>query len=240
MKSIVNISVLLFSIVIFSCGNGSKNGESEKGDTLSLVHEKVTLADPFIMLYHNTYYAYGTNSDEGIEVYTSNDLREWKLKGLALNKKDVWGERWFWAPEVYEINGVFYMYYSANEHICVATSDSPLGPFTQKIRKPMIENEKCIDNSLFIDEDGTPYLFFDRFNDDTNPLLQKPEGLVGVGHSAMFVDKEGSLRIVYHAHKDMQHIHPRAMYIGKVDFVDENGIAIMKISQDYIVPHLVK
>lgn len=75
---------------------------------------------------------------------------------------------------------------------------------------------------------------------DTNPLLQKPEGLVGVGHSAMFVDKEGSLRIVYHAHKDMQHIHPRAMYIGKVDFVDENGIAIMKISQDYIVPHLVK
>ena len=194
--------------------------------------------------------------------------------------------------------------------------------FTQKIRKPMIENEKCIDNSLFIDEDGTPYLFFDRFNDglniwvaelekdymtikentmhpcihvsqkweevwprvnegsfvvkhedlyymtysansyesqfygigcatatdimgewkkyDTNPLLQKPEGLVGVGHSAMFVDKEGSLRIVYHAHKDMQHIHPRAMYIGKVDFVDENGIAVMKISQDYIVPHLVK
>lgn len=87
MKSIVNISVLLFSIVIFSCANGSKNGESEKGDTLSLVHEKVTLADPFIMLYHNTYYAYGTNSDEGIEVYTSNDLREWKLKGLALNKK---------------------------------------------------------------------------------------------------------------------------------------------------------
>ena len=63
----------------------------------------MTLADPFIMLYHNTYYAYGTNSDEGIEVYTSNDLREWKLKGLALNKKDVWGERWFWAPEVYEI-----------------------------------------------------------------------------------------------------------------------------------------
>ena len=56
----------------------------------------------------------------------------------------------------------------------------------------------------------------------------------------MFVDKEGSLRIVYQAHKDMQHIHPRAMYIGKVDFVDENGIAIMKISQDYIVPHLVK
>ena len=26
----------------------------------------------------------------------------------------------------------------------------------------MIADEKCIDNSLFIDDDGTPYLFFDR------------------------------------------------------------------------------
>ena len=82
MKSIVNISVLLFSIVIFSCGNGSKNGESEKGDTLSLVHEKVTLADPFIMLYHNTYYAYGTNSDEGIRfthqmICVNGNLKDW-------------------------------------------------------------------------------------------------------------------------------------------------------------------
>ena len=32
----------------------------------------------------------------------------------------------------------------------------------------MIADEKCIDNSLFIDDDGTPYLFFDRFNDGLN------------------------------------------------------------------------
>ena len=32
----------------------------------------------------------------------------------------------------------------------------------------MIADEKCIDNSLFIDNDGTPYLFFDRFNDGLN------------------------------------------------------------------------
>ena len=74
--------MLLFSNCDFFLRNGSKNGESEKGDTLSLVHEKVTLADPFIMLYHNTYYAYGTNSDEGIEVYTSmicvnGNLKDW-------------------------------------------------------------------------------------------------------------------------------------------------------------------
>ena len=36
---------------------------------------------------------------------------------------------------------------------------------------------------------------------DENPLLQKPGKLVGVGHSAMFTDKAGKLRIVYHAQK---------------------------------------
>src|SRR5690606_37239255 len=129
------------------------------------VISKVPLGDPFIMLWEDTYYAYGTLSPDGIAVCVSDDLLTWRVpdgaaEGLALHKKDVWGDRWFWAPEVYHVNGKFYMYFSADEHSCVATSDSPLGPFTQQIRKPMIADEKCIDNSLFIDDSGKPYLFF--------------------------------------------------------------------------------
>ena len=63
------------------------------------------------------------------------------------------------APEVYYVNNKFYMYYSAEEHICVAVSDSPLGPFRQAVQKPMLEDEKAIDNSLFLDDDGKAYLF---------------------------------------------------------------------------------
>src|SRR5690554_1050150 len=129
----------------------------------------VALADPFIMLHDDIYYAYGTNSDFGIEVYTSKDLKEWiKSPDLALHKNNSYGDKWFWAPEVYFVNNKFYMYYSADEHICVAISDSPEGPFIQNEKRPMIEDEKTIDNSLFIDDDGTPYLFFDRFNDGLN------------------------------------------------------------------------
>lgn len=65
-----------------------------------------------------------------------------------MNKKDSWADRWFWAPEVYEVNGKFYMYYSADEHICVAVADSPVGPFIQNKQEPMIVEEKCIDNSF--------------------------------------------------------------------------------------------
>ena len=57
------------------------------------------------------------------------------------------------------------MYYSAEEHICVAESDSPLGPFRQVEQKPMRE-PKGIDNSLFIDKDGKPYLFWVNFTDE--------------------------------------------------------------------------
>jgi len=126
---------------------------------------KIPLADPFILCYNNKYYAYGTSSRDGIVVYTSDDLKYWtKEPALALHKDDSFGDRGFWAPEVYFINNKFIMYYSAEEHICAALSNSPLGPFKQTEKKPMMD-DKGIDNSLFIDDDGKAYLFFVRFTD---------------------------------------------------------------------------
>jgi beta-xylosidase len=132
----------------------------------AIIASYVPLADPFILCYEGVYYAYGTNSDDGIPVYTSYDLVLWKRHStLALSKDNSYGDRWFWAPEVYyrPENKTFYMYYSAEEHICVATAKSPLGPFLQNEKQPMRTAEKSIDNTLFIDDDGTPYLFFVRF-----------------------------------------------------------------------------
>ncbi|MCE1198661.1 MAG: glycoside hydrolase family 43 protein [Marinilabiliales bacterium] len=285
----------------------------------------VLLGDPFILNWEGKYYAYGTSSPDGIVVYESEDLKSWRVpagarNGLALDKADVWGERWFWAPEVYAVNGRFYLYFSAEEHICVATADSPLGPFRQEVQKPMISDEKCIDNSLFIDDDGTPYLFFVRFNDGnniwvarlernlteivpgslrpcihvsqpweevwprvnegpyvfkrngrylmtysansyespfygigvaeadriegpwtkcaTNPIYQKPGSLVGIGHSAMFRDNDGKLRMVFHAHNHPGKIHPRRMYISTVVFDRINGEEVMKVDPNYGVPEM--
>lgn len=317
-RLILIVSGLLFWGLTNMAGKGRDVGPSP-----------IPLGDPFIMLYGDTYYAYGTNSEEGIEVYVSQDLKIWSRpaqikNGLALNKSDVWADRWFWAPEVYYVKGIFYMYYSADEHICVATSKSPLGPFKQEVKGPMIADEKCIDNSLFIDEDGKPYLFFDRFNDglniwvaeltddllflkpetmnpcihvsqpweevwprvnegsfvvkhkgvyymtysgnsyesafygigcataknikgpwvkyEQNPLLQRPGDLVGIGHGAMFRDKKGNLRIVFHSHKDLKNIHPRAMHITSVEFRKQKGMEseCMYISPDYFTPVLKK
>lgn len=322
MKSFKTITLyLILSLSILSCND--KDTKKQKDEANSHSKQPVALADPFILLYEDIYYAYGTNDKDGILVYTSDDLINWKKQDtLALHKDDSWGDSRFWAPEVYYIPQYkkFYMYYSVDEHISVAIADSPTGPFRQDIQRPIIEDEKCIDNSLFIDDDGKAYLSFVRFTDgnaiwiaemepdlktikketikpcihvsqdwetdlgrvtegsfivkhqgiyymiysgndfnsqsygvgyatastpmdtwtkyDKNPVFQKPDDLVGVGHSALFKDKEGKLRMVFHAHYDKENVHPRLMYITDVSF-SEDEKPILKIGGNIISPQQV-
>ena len=126
-----------------------------------MTDDRVPLADPFILLHDGVYYAYGTR-EPGFRIYTSTDLEHWQKKGIALDIDNCWGTGQFWAPEVYNVKGNFFIFYSSEEHICVASSDNPEGPFRQEVIKP-IREEKGIDTSLFIDDDGTPYLYFVRF-----------------------------------------------------------------------------
>ena len=128
---------------------------------------QLMLADPFILEDDGWFYIYGTHSNNGIVVYRSQDLKSWgelcgnAKEGLALHKEDSWGEKWFWAPEVYKIGKRYIMTYSAEEHICCAESDSPCGPFVQREKRPYLE-EKGIDSSIFWDK-GNPYIFWVRF-----------------------------------------------------------------------------
>ena len=113
------------------------------------------------------------------------------------------------------------MYYSADEHICVATADSPAGPFTQSKKEPMIADEKCIDNSLFIDDDGTPYLFFDRFNDGLNIWVAELE------KDLMTIKKE-TMHPCIHVSQAWEEVWPR---VNEGPFViKRNGLYYMTYS----------
>lgn len=128
----------------------------------------VPLADPYILVGDSLYYAYGTHAADGIEYWTSTDLLHWRYGGLALEKSNTTESRWFWAPEVYKIDGRYVMYYSADEHLFAAVADSPTGPFKQVggyMLETLLGDEKCIDSSRFRDDDGSQYLFFVRFTD---------------------------------------------------------------------------
>ena len=183
---------------------------------------RVPLADPYILLHDGIYYAYGTGAANGIEVWVSEDLETWSrgngcaAEGLALHKDDVWGDRWFWAPEVYALNGKFYMYYSAEEHICAAVAESPLGPFIQEKQRPMIEDEKSIDNTLFIDQDNRAYMFFDRFNDGLNIWMAEMQDDLSLFHKAEFLPLVGHIldRSRARAQSDEDGLHLVALTVG--------------------------
>lgn len=156
---LLTLTCLLLMLSLYS--KGSINDRP-----IQQIDSKLPIADPYVLFHEGKYYAYGTRID-GFEVYISEDLKHWKRsKNLALSPHDSWGTRWFWAPEVYYVTSKkkFYMFYSVDEHICVASSSSPEGPFIQEEKKPIIA-EKGIDTSLFLDDDGTPYLFYVRFTD---------------------------------------------------------------------------
>ena len=132
---------------------------------------RVPFADPYILLHDGVYYAYGTHeSNTGIGVATSRDLETWQFMqgkskdGFALHKDDSFGDKHFWAPEVYRIGGKFVMYYSASTHVCAAVAESPLGPFRQAEKKPLIEPNGTIDNSLFFDTDGKAWMVYVKFD----------------------------------------------------------------------------
>jgi beta-xylosidase len=140
------------------------NAQSSAGDS-TIIH----LADPTIFHFDKTYYLYGTvegAAGNGFLVYTSSNLKSWKLNdkngGYALKKGDAFGNTGFWAPQVFIYNKKFYMAYVANENIAIAESDRPTGPFKQKQIQPLAAPVKQIDPFVFIDDDGKKYLYHVR------------------------------------------------------------------------------
>ncbi|MFV0378652.1 MAG: glycoside hydrolase family 43 protein [Mangrovibacterium sp.] len=162
--------VFLFSMIgCISSSTVKKSGQKETASYFNNLEGLVPdCADPYILNYEGKYYLYGTGGRQGIRVYQSDDLANWSgavgaTDGFALDSAHVWGNHSFWAPEVYFIDGKFYMFYSVMEHLAIAESESPLGPFIQNEKKPLHLDIREIDSHLFIDTDGKKYLYFVRF-----------------------------------------------------------------------------
>lgn len=137
----------------------------------------IKLGDPYVLkIADGTYYMYGTGGvKNGFKAYSSKDLINWKDEGEIYNNQQpkAWGIASFWAPEVYERNGNFYLFYSAqwknnpkndleNFKIGVAISKSPKGPFIDVSGKPIFDpGYPIIDANVFF-ENGKAYLYYSR------------------------------------------------------------------------------
>lgn len=94
---------------------------------LAMISKTITLADPTIFYADGIYYLTGTgDADNGFAMYFSTDLIHWErcgyaAGGRALYKDDTFGTSMFWAPQVFEYEGSYYMAYASDEpswYIC--------------------------------------------------------------------------------------------------------------------------
>lgn len=181
----------------------------------------ILLADPTIFYHDGTYYLYGTSGNDknlGFEVYVSKNLKSWKRSdkndGYALKKGESYGDIGFWAPQVFEFEGKFYMAYTANEHIAIATSDSPLGPFTQDVKKDLEAPVKQIDPYIFIDTDGKKYMYHVRLTEGNRLFVAEMEDdFSGI--------KEETLTYCFHAEESWENTQ-------NVDWTVSEGPTIIK------------
>lgn len=179
--SLVKIIItLLFVLSLLSC--------KEKKMYTNPVSNITNIGDPFVMTHNGMYYLYATSFENGFFVWTSTDLVNWEKQGLALSKdtEGIFGIDRFWAPEVVEYKDKFYMTYSAGgeDHvmkICLAVSETPLGPFTPYATPWFNHPISHIDANIFIDQDGTPYTYFVR--DCSNNMIN------GRGTSQIFMSQ---------------------------------------------------
>lgn len=164
--------LILMVVTLFSCVN--------KENTAIITNPlNVTFGDPFILhASDGKYYMYGTSDNlNGFRVYSSENLAEWKDEGqiYAGANDSSWTVDSFWAPEVYERNGKYYLFFSANWkenptnelenfRIGVAESDKPTGPFVEMYEKPVFDpGYPIIDANLYFDDaNGKVYLYYSR------------------------------------------------------------------------------
>jgi len=126
----------------------------------------VPLADPFVLKFNGSYYAYGTPASGAVPVLRSTDLVDWEHAGIAVEPPPP-GQR-HWAPEVAYDNGRFFLYSSTGgpegegHQLRVAVATSPVGPFEQRPEFLDPDDPFTIDAHPFRDDDGQWYLFYSR------------------------------------------------------------------------------
>lgn len=150
----------------------------------------VFTADPAPLVVGDTVYLYtGRDNAKDGEMFTmpewlcfsSKDMKTWQSHGAVLKPDDfTWGEaNSAWAAQVVPKNGKFYYFVTVKgkqeapgNNIGVAVADSPTGPFKDAIGKPLVRDDMTkgkrpwgdIDPTVWIEEDGTPWMSWGNGN----------------------------------------------------------------------------
>lgn len=125
-------------------------------------------------------------------VFSSSNLTDWEDNGIVVSQDEVdWVDSdsySMWAPDCVEKNGKYYFYFPSRPKdtvnikgftVGVAMADKPEGPY--KAEEKPISGVSGIDPNVFIDKDGTAYLYWSarkfyvaRLKDNMKELAEEP------------------------------------------------------------------
>lgn len=158
---------------------------------------QVEVHDPVMAKQGDSYYVFSTGP--GITIYRSEDLVHWRWVGRVFDGEPAWARETvpgfaghLWAPDVFEKDGRFYLYYSVSAFgkntsaIGVAVNDTldptapeyrwvDRGPVVQSV--PFRDMWNAIDPAVVEDADGTPWMAFGSFWEGLK-LVRLDPGLV--------------------------------------------------------------
>jgi hypothetical protein len=123
--------------------------------------------DPSIVRAGSDYWATSTTSQWApvFPLLHSRDLVNWTLEGSVFEEPPAWSAGSYWAPEIAEYRGRYFVYYTARRKdgplcVAVATASKPAGPWTDQ--GPLVCQEAgSIDASPVTGEDGRRPCFGD-------------------------------------------------------------------------------
>jgi beta-xylosidase len=187
-------------------------------------------ADPFVWKVGETYYAIGTGESEAcgrtvgkiFPILQSLDFFYWQFASNGLvHPEPALGDN-FWAPEVVEAEGMFYLYYSVghgdkNHQLRVAVSDAPQGPY-KDLGEPLLDpttSPFAIDPHPFQDDDGQWYLFFARDFLDCSKEARAGTALMMARMKSMAA-LEGEGAPVLRARSDWQKFQEQRLMYGRL------------------------
>jgi xylan 1,4-beta-xylosidase len=122
--------------------------------------------DPSVIRVGQDYWAAATSSEWAPEfpILHSRDLINWEIVGAVFENRPAWSVGSYWAPEISQHGGRFFIYYAARQKsgslcVAVATAARPQGPYTD--HGPLVcQPVGSIDGFPVTDERGQRYLLW--------------------------------------------------------------------------------
>jgi beta-xylosidase len=122
--------------------------------------------DPSVTRVGQDFWGAATSSEWGPEfpILHSRDLVNWEVVGTVFTRPPAWSVGNYWAPEISQDRGRFFIYYAARKRngplcVAVATAARPQGPYTD--HGPLVCQEVgSIDAFPVTDENGARYLLW--------------------------------------------------------------------------------